>query len=620
VRNVHVRFEDKESIPGTQFAAGVTFSSFSSHANSGSAGALSALKSLPPISAAAAAASASASVQEQRRVAELALFSLYWEPLALNGPFSALAPSEITSAFSRGITTRDGELARHCYVMAPSSLPMHVDITRRSAPALAAPNSPGASAAIAAALEASVRVSELELSVSRTQLLQVSHLARWAADQASSQLRNELRVKLRPSGGLPSQCAPAGAWKPVWRYAFDFVTELRRRQTGRQPRWDCTRATGSVKAYCAYIKAYSALVSKEAALLASELQAQVRNGRGAFDPSAVLNAADTKFRGNRDCSALLEEVKTLEKRMIYEQIVDCRLEARLQAEAKSDHALALSQCEAAAEADAAAAASAPRGFIGWLFGGNSGAGKESSTSQSVHRTPHSPGAAASPTPASDGSQRREELIRMAFAKSSGESVLLKFSVDFKLCRLKLGGAAARIIPAANPLNNCRDNSAVADPETLAAGFESAYLLAVEFTGSHVECAVRTNQRWSLAASMESVRAFDGASVGTAFRRFVGPVSTSALTVGREVAFATSPDVVAAHPFMTCSAEQMFLGVRRGSIAHSITRIRIESQPLEVILVPNVMRGLASFAHAASAIAQTTGIAAGELKILAVAIA
>jgi hypothetical protein len=607
VNNVHIRYEDSSSIPSAPFAAGVTFASFTSSAEAASSATLSigdhassrsdatTLSSVPTAGLSTASPGISAqfpaSSALERRVAKLALCAVYWDPLSLDGAFAELPPgSALTAAFTRGIMTKDVNASYHWYTLQPTS--PKVEVLRRVRPDSSA-------TATAAALAAALDVGQIDLSVSRTQLLQASRLSAWVSEHSWLQLRNQLR----PLRGVPAKGAPRAEWRAMWRYAYGFVIALYKRQpsAGGLKRWDRSRCHGSVAARNAYISAYARLLGKEADLLAAALQQQIRGGSGG--DAAALDTASA-LRKDRSALADIDAVAALEERLFYEQLVDYRLEARL----KAEEGRAQKSSKGVNTVASSSSSGKSGSWVGWLYGGGSSgstaaapAAATPGSSTPVQKGVLSPASCPSAGSGFDEAKRRAELLRVALAASSGEAVRLQLSAGMRVCRISL--LTGTVTPA-----GASSNPTQREPK----------LLTLQFGGS-VDFSLRTNGRWSAAASVTSLVAEDDATPSTAFRRVIGPPCNAASTSSPHTSDADGD--LRAPPFLTCSVEQVVVESPVALSPHTphlssvqprtATRISVVSQPLEVVLAPAVLRGLATFAAVPAAAALSSGIASGE---------
>lgn len=137
----------------------------------------------------------------------------------------------------------------------------------------------------------------------------------------------------------------------AWHRAISCVIKLHRRQprAGGAPRWDRSRIVGSVRARAEYIEAYGTLLAKEAALLEAAKSGALEL---AGDVAKLTAGIDADSRSK--VAALT--VRALEARLLYEQLVDYRIEARLLFEAN----------QAAKAAQAAAAAASSSSWSSWF--------------------------------------------------------------------------------------------------------------------------------------------------------------------------------------------------------------------------------------------------------------
>lgn len=307
VHGVHVRYEESSGIPASRFAAGLTFASLVSAPTECDLGMTIPSHDSRSMTASheGAATSLSASTSQshvaacmERRSARISLLTIYWDPLdsemsdstrmAHVTAFPSQPGPALTAAFTAGIMTRDVSAAYHHYVLHPTSPRLDIQrchqqrliilqrmqqqnitaskgvlVTPAHAPHDRDMGTPVATADAEApelppALSLFLSVSQLEFTVNRSRLLQLAALHCWSVEQDSNNLREVLRLRLRPPAVLP--------WAPrAWfRYAVRFIIALRRYQNPHAVgRWDFSRVRGALYIRRTYINAYRKLVEFE---------------------------------------------------------------------------------------------------------------------------------------------------------------------------------------------------------------------------------------------------------------------------------------------------------------------------------------------------------------------
>lgn len=113
----------------------------------------------------------------------------------------------------------------------------------------------------------------------------------------------------------------------AWHRSVTCVIKLHKRQprAGGVPRWDRARLHGALCRRSEYIAAYKTVLSREAALLEAS-----RLGAAELASDAVKMSAGVDADAAAKIAAAT--VRRLESELLYEQIVDYRIEARVAVE------------------------------------------------------------------------------------------------------------------------------------------------------------------------------------------------------------------------------------------------------------------------------------------------
>lgn len=375
-----------------------------------------------------------------------------------------------------------------------------------------------------------------------------------------------LRSEIPPVLGSPQLQA--------WHRAVTCVVKLHRRQprAGGVPRWDRTRLLGSLRRRSEYIAAFGAVLAREAALLEA-----ARRGAAELASDAAKLAAGVD--SDATAKAAAATVRMLEAELLYEQVVDFRIEARV-------------AFEEARAARAAAKASSPSSWGSW-FG-------------AAPALPPATAAAASFDAAARKAQLQVRRVSVHFslyaphpcpfcvlqaalvvAESDSETLRLHLVLGDVTLTLRTGVPAAASAPPAGD-----------------APWIEPRLVTFSLAGS-AGLSQRRSGSWAVNLRLKTISAVDDVTAGSAYPQLISPRLATSSTV------ADGPDARAAvvPQFFKLEFEQ--IPVDRRS---ALTRLRVDSQPLEIVIVPALVRGLASFALSPATAALSSGVTA-ELATL-----
>ena len=560
INGFHLRYEDVRSQADAPFALGVTFASFSTSAGGGGGGG-SGGAPVPGV---------------VYRSARLQLASVYLDPLAAHGEFGKLASGpggERAAAFAAGVATAAPTTAQHRYLLAPTSpelqLALNLDGRVAGEPSV----------------RAGLRVASLALVATRGQASALLFLQAWLEEDRFKQVARALRAAGRPGVRVG---ADARAW---WRYAKALALGLlrRHRDDSGLKRWDAARVCGALARRRAYITAYRKAVLAEARVIRKAMAAAAGDAAaagaasapGASSPSSATAAAPSVSTDAYD-KALKELDPAAGAALAAAEGVtplECLLEWRAEARLDVEEALAAGREEQLV-------AAAPGGAGGGGAGGKRASTRGSGGSWMSWLSSSSSAAPAPPSPAADAAAAGAAGSSSAAAAGRAAAVRTRFE------EAKRGGATAVALEVSAELvgASLRLEAAPGTP-----------LLTVAYSGSAAYTAMR-GKAFRARLQLHDVRAVDEVTRDSAFRAVLvtarrGAAVAAAAPPPPLLALCDAPDAAGSAP-APASAPLVDVAVDAfpPDRADSDYVVRVTTQPLTLVVAPQLLRGLAAFAY------------------------